>query len=119
MKKTFINNSLFRNLARHDYRNDQDTDSTYRHHNFDADDEIAEFYLGDDFGEKLDPSKESSIFVNRLLDRFMWYYDVDCDEISFTGNRNSINHFLSGMMENYMRYRILKYYQDEHDDFLS
>jgi len=38
---------------------------------FGADEMTAEFYLADDFGEKLDLTKESSIFVNRILTRLI------------------------------------------------
>ena len=118
MKRTFITDSMVRNFARHDYWSDQDTDSTDRDHKV-ADDEKVEFYLHNDFGEKLDPTKESVIFVNRILDRIMRHYDIDFDEISFSGNRNSINRFLAYMVEQYWHQQILKFYEDENGDYLS
>jgi len=93
------------------------TEFTFKNHNVERDNEIAEFYLADDFGEKLDMARESAQFVKGILNRLMAEHQIDFDELSFTGNKNSMIYFLSRMFEQYMRYKILKYYKNENEDF--
>ena len=114
-KRTIIeNDTQFRNLFGHETKMGTNNDP-----NLDKDEDRAEFYITDDFSEKLDPTKESAIFANGILKRFMLEYDVNFNEVAFAGTRHSIVYFLSRMMDQYMKYRIIKYYKDEKDDFLS
>ncbi len=119
-KRTIIeNDTQFRNLLGTDTKMGTNSNPCYNDPNLDKDEDRAEFYITDDFSEKLDPTKESSIFANGILNRFMIEYDVNYKEVAFAGTRHSIVYFLSRLMDQYMRYRMLKYYKDENEDFLS
>ena len=78
------------------------------------------FCLHPDFGKKLDMSKESALFVNRILNRLLEAYNIDNYKIiGFEGKKESLIQFLSNMIGQYIRYTMLRYYRDENEDFLS
>ena len=106
MKRTIINDDIkFGNLFSPDHGRKSDPDSTFL-----ADNEKVEFYLHNDFGEKLDLTKESANFVDGIINRLMEYNNIDFEEMSFAGNRNSVVHFMSNLIDQYLRYKFLKSY---------
>ena len=83
------------------------------------DEEGTIFCLNDDFGLKMNPAKASSKFTNMILDRMMANHSPNnVDLISIEGKRDSIIHFLSLCMDQYLRYMTSNLLQNEDDNFL-
>ena len=119
MKRTIITNeSLFRNLNGYLNERERSTEPANINLNVDQDDDIAEFYLGHDWGRKLDMGKESAQFINYVINRLMAQNKIDLEKVTFGGSRDSVIYFMGTIIDQYLRYRRSESFRNRDDDFV-
>ena len=115
-KRTIINEDQFLFGQGESMR--KNTHSTFNNKISEVDDEIVEFYLNDTFANKLNMSKESAQFVNNIIKHLMSHYDINYEQLSFGGSRDSVIYFIGNLMDQYLRYRVLKSLRNRDDEFV-
>lgn len=117
-KRTIIeNDAQFQYLFGHRNHLGRDKESSIDSKISDEDNGKAEFILNNDFGDKFDLAKDSSRFAYNILNRMLELNGAEeLRYISIEGNQNSMAHFLSALMIQYLHHWGLRSI-NENDEF--